>query len=84
MDSLEAELTIEKIVGRAFTYRDVPSGQEICEAQLLSMIERMKKVDLNTKQIEPAMLAHSAEQAGNTGSDDEKSSVEPDTAGDRD
>jgi len=38
----------------------------------------------NTKQIEPAMLARSAEQAGNTESDDEESSAEPDTAGDRD
>ena len=52
---------------------------------LLRQAEMLRELGArNTKQIEPAMLARSAEQAGNTGSDDEKSSVEPDTAGDRD
>ncbi|MDE0839045.1 MAG: DEAD/DEAH box helicase, partial [Kiritimatiellae bacterium] len=44
---------IEKIIGKTFTYRKVPSGQQVCEAQFLSMIERMKSVEVDHDQIEP-------------------------------
>jgi ATP-dependent RNA helicase DeaD len=44
---------IEKMIGKTFTYRKVPSGQQVCEAQFLSMIERMKSVEVDHDQIEP-------------------------------
>ncbi|MFT5240528.1 MAG: ATP-dependent RNA helicase DeaD [Candidatus Promineifilaceae bacterium] len=44
---------IEKMIGKTFTYRKVPSGQQVCEAQFLSMIDRMKSVEIDHDQIEP-------------------------------
>lgn len=43
---------IEKMINKTFAYRAVPTGRDICEAQLLSMIERMKNVEVDHKQID--------------------------------
>ena len=43
---------IEQIIGKSFNYRDVPSGKEICEAQLFSLVKRMKSVEVDNKQID--------------------------------
>lgn len=51
--------TIERKVGKRFTKEAIPSGKEICERQLLSLIGRIQKVDVNEKEIErflPAIL----------------------------
>jgi ATP-dependent RNA helicase DeaD len=43
---------IERMIRTVFEYRDVPSGREICESQLFSLIERMKAVEVDHKQID--------------------------------
>lgn len=43
---------IERMINTEFAYRTVPTGREICEAQLLSHIARMKSVELDPKQID--------------------------------
>jgi len=51
---------IEKMIGKTFAYRKVPAGREICEAQLFSLIERMKGVEVDHRQIDqylPAIYA---------------------------
>ena len=42
---------IEKMINTPFEYRDVPSGREICEAQLFNLIDRMKSVEVDHQQI---------------------------------
>ncbi len=44
---------IEKSAGVQFTYTKVPNGQEICEKQLYSMINKMVEVDVDYQEIEP-------------------------------
>ncbi len=48
---------IEKMINKKFEYRDTPSGREICEAQLFSLIERMKNVEVDHKQIDKYLPA---------------------------
>ena len=43
---------IERMINMRFEYRDVPSGRQICESQLFSLIERMKAVEVDHKQID--------------------------------
>ncbi|MDD3520965.1 MAG: DEAD/DEAH box helicase [Actinomycetota bacterium] len=38
---------IEKHLNKKFLYKKVPEGVEVCEQQLLSMIKRIKKVEIN-------------------------------------
>ncbi len=42
---------VEKIVNKSFLKKDVPSGKEICEKQLFSLIDRVEKIEVNEKQI---------------------------------
>jgi len=44
---------IEKKFGIKFTKESVPSGKDICTAQLYSMIDKIEKVEVDEKQIEP-------------------------------
>ena len=44
---------IERTAGVQFTYTKVPNGQEICEKQLYSMINKMVEVDVDYQEIEP-------------------------------
>jgi ATP-dependent RNA helicase DeaD len=48
---------IEKKLGKKFEQRPIPSGTEVCEAQLLKLISRVKNVDINHEQIEPYLPA---------------------------
>jgi ATP-dependent RNA helicase DeaD len=43
---------IEKILNREFEHAPVPTGKEICERQLLHLIDKMQQVDVNNS-IEP-------------------------------
>ncbi|MDC7219642.1 MAG: DEAD/DEAH box helicase [Spirochaetales bacterium] len=46
---------IERIIGRSIEYRNVPTGDEICRAQLLNLIDRVTGVDVDESQISPFM-----------------------------
>lgn len=46
---------IEKKFGIKFTKEAVPSGKDICTTQLYSMIDKIEKVEVDEKQIEPFM-----------------------------
>lgn len=46
---------LEKSLKKKFEQLPVPSGEEICEKQLLNMIDRMENVDVDEKQIAPFM-----------------------------
>lgn len=46
---------IEKIIGQKFEHQKVPSGKQICNVQLLSLVDKMANVDVDEKQIEPFM-----------------------------
>ena len=43
---------IEKMIKQKFEQKMVPSGKEICEKQLFSLIDKMEKVEVNDSQIE--------------------------------
>lgn len=43
---------IEKTIKQKFEHKLVPSGKEICEKQLFSLIDRMEKVEVNESQID--------------------------------
>lgn len=42
---------IEKIINRKFEYRKVPTGAEVCEAQLIGLIGRVKDVEVDHARI---------------------------------
>ena len=42
---------IEKLVNKQFIQKPVPTGKEICEKQLFSLIDRVEKIDVNETQI---------------------------------
>ncbi len=44
--------SIEKKIGKKFVAKQVPSGKEICERQLFSLIEKVQEVAVNDTQIE--------------------------------
>jgi ATP-dependent RNA helicase DeaD len=44
--------TLEKMIGKKFEQKNVPSGKDICEKQLYNLIDRVEKVELNESQIE--------------------------------
>jgi len=43
--------SIERMVGKKFTVRPVPTGNEICEKQLFNLVDRMEKVEVDEEQI---------------------------------
>lgn len=43
---------IEKTIKQKFEQKLVPSGKEICEKQLFSLVDKMEKVEVNESQIE--------------------------------
>jgi len=43
---------IEKQINKKFKYLPVPLGKDICEKQLFHLIDRMEKVEVNSKQID--------------------------------
>ena len=48
---------LEKMVGIRFTQKKVPTGDEICEAQMLKLIDNIQKISVNESQINPFMPA---------------------------
>ena len=44
---------IERISGKKFTAKPVPTGEEICTKQLFTLVDRMENVEVNEEQIEP-------------------------------
>ena len=58
---------IEKNLGRKITEAEVPGKQEICEAQLLSLIEKVKTVNVDEEMIAPYMGVIEEKLAGFTG-----------------
>ncbi|MEI8361344.1 MAG: DEAD/DEAH box helicase [bacterium] len=48
---------LEQKVGKGFEAKKVPTGKEICEKQLLSLVEKMKNVEVDEKEIAPFMPA---------------------------
>lgn len=49
--------SVERKLKKQFEQRPVPSGQEICETQLYTIVERLGKLSVNEKQIEPFLPA---------------------------
>jgi len=46
---------LEKMVGKKFKQRQVPSGQDICKVQLFNLIGKMEKTEVDSEQIGPFM-----------------------------
>ncbi|MDC7223987.1 MAG: DEAD/DEAH box helicase [Spirochaetales bacterium] len=46
---------IERIIGRKIEYKDIPTGKEICQAQLLNLVDRITSVEVDEEQISPFM-----------------------------
>lgn len=44
---------IEKVLGRPIEYKPVPTGREICEAQLMALIDRVQSVNVDEDEIAP-------------------------------
>ncbi|MCB0495017.1 MAG: DEAD/DEAH box helicase [Cyclobacteriaceae bacterium] len=47
--------TIEKKSNKTFERKDIPNGEEICQVQLYSLIEKLQQVQVDDHQIEPYM-----------------------------
>ncbi|MGB0805291.1 MAG: DEAD/DEAH box helicase [Salibacteraceae bacterium] len=48
---------LERMIGRGFTQQKVPTGDQICEIQLLKLIDNIQKIEVNQDQINPFMPA---------------------------
>jgi ATP-dependent RNA helicase DeaD len=48
---------LERMIGRSFTQQQVPTGDAICEVQLLKLIDNIQKIEVNQDQITPFMPA---------------------------
>jgi len=55
---------IQKMIGTTFNFRNVPSGYQICEAQLFSLVNRMREVEIDDRQIDPYLPAINATLEG--------------------
>lgn len=49
--------SVERKLKKEFEQRPVPTGQEICETQLYTIVEGLGKLNVNEKQIEPYLPA---------------------------
>jgi len=43
---------IERIMNKRFIHKEVPTGDQVCEAQLVALLERIKKMDVPHKQLD--------------------------------
>lgn len=48
---------LEHKTGKTFELKQVPTGKEICEKQLFSLVERMKSIKVNEEEIAPFLPA---------------------------
>ena len=46
---------MERLLGKSFKRKLIPSGNEICERQLFNLVEKVEHTEVDTKQIEPYM-----------------------------
>ena len=46
---------VEKITGKKFQPKTIPSGKEICEKQLYSLIDKIESIKVDEEQIQPYM-----------------------------
>lgn len=46
---------LEKLIGKKFVKKLVPSGKDICEKRLFNMIDKVENIDIDDTQIEPYM-----------------------------
>jgi ATP-dependent RNA helicase DeaD len=44
---------IERLINKQFVFANVPTGKEICEKQLFSLIDKMERVEIDHTEIEP-------------------------------
>ena len=44
---------LEKLIGRSIEKAMVPTGKEICQRQLLNLIDKVKEIEIDEKKIEP-------------------------------
>ncbi|MCD4650538.1 MAG: DEAD/DEAH box helicase, partial [Candidatus Cloacimonetes bacterium] len=49
--------SLETILKKQFTYKAVPSGEEICAKQLLSLVDKLTKIEVNHKEIDKFLPA---------------------------
>ncbi len=55
---------LERKLGKRFEQKKIPAGKDICERQLLHLIDRVKRVEVSHAQIEPYMEAVHAKLEG--------------------
>ncbi len=48
---------LEKISGKKFEHKQVPSGREICETRLFNLVDKVQNVNVDEKQIESFLSA---------------------------
>lgn len=48
---------LERMIGRGFTQQQVPTGDAICEVQLMKLIDNIQNIKVNQDQINPFMPA---------------------------
>ncbi len=46
---------LEKLIGKKFVKKLVPSGKDICEKRLFNMIDKVENIEVDASQIEPYM-----------------------------
>ena len=56
--------SLERMVGKSFTRLMVPSGREICERQLLHLVEKVREVEVDETEIAPFLPAIYAQLEG--------------------
>ncbi|HEX2934834.1 MAG TPA: helicase-related protein, partial [Bacteroidales bacterium] len=50
-------IQIERMIKKKFEHKQVPNGKEICEKQLIGLVDKMEKVEVNDEQIEQFLPA---------------------------
>lgn len=55
---------LERIIASKIEHKNVPSGQEICEKRLFSLIEKIQNIEVNDEQIDPYMETVNEKLAG--------------------
>ncbi len=61
--------SVERKLKKQFIQQPVPTGKEICEKQLYAIVDRLGKIEINEKQIEPFLPAI-LEQLGHLSKED--------------
>ena len=49
---------IERIIGKKFIQGEMPTGKQICEKQLLKVIDELEKVKVNEDEIRDFIARH--------------------------